>query len=344
MNLSTHLKEALRVTPEPSPWPRMVVCAISTILPILVGVYNDQLLFSIFGALTGFLLVLNDHQGTLGHRLWVLTLTFLILVGGLLLGTALSDHKFLLVLTIGLWAYWLGLMAGRGAEFERAILFGAFQLLAGAYSVSSGASLPLILVYVFCGYLTIVALLSLVVLLRGHNPLAYARVRASMREALTLEKSRHRYAFAFLITVYLGVAIVEYFKLNHGYWIIGTTFLILRPDSTQSLYRIFQRFLGTLVGVLAAEVFVFSVHSLGWAIAILAVVSFLAPWALKRSYWLGTAVVSLMILILLDLPVLQHGDFLTPIVRLQATGIGCLLGLIGVICANPRVLLRKLLR
>ncbi|WII73857.1 FUSC family protein [Bdellovibrio sp. 22V] len=338
MNLRGHLEEVLRINPVPSPWPRMVVSAFATFIPLMVGLFLNQLPISIFGALFGFLLVLNDHLGTLGHRLWVITLTFLIMLGGLLLGVLTHNHPLLLFPILLCLTYWMGLSAAKGAELERAVLFGTFQVLAGTYTGVRMQYLAPLLLYAFLGYLCVVVILSCLVFIRRHNPNPFARLRKALKDSLTTEKHRHLYAFAYSFCVLSSLFIVDYFKMNHGYWAVGTVLIIMRPEPKASIYRNIQRFFGTLIGVLLAEALIFTIHSPWIAIPVLAFISFWGPWALSRSYWLGSAVMSVMVLLLLDMPYLERGDLHTPLLRLQATGVGCLFSLIGVVIANPQIL------
>lgn len=338
MKLRHHLQEALKIAPAPSPWPRMIICAGATALPLIIGLYLNQLPISIFGALIGFLLVLNDHFGTLGHRLWVITLTFIIMASGLSIGVFVAGEKTLFIpILLGL-IYWMALMSGEGAELERGLLFGIFQLLAGYYTPALGAHMGLVTQYALLGYLSVVSLLTLIVFLRRHNPSPFARLRTTLKNSLTKERHRHLYAVIFCFTVLCSLMVVDHLNMSHGYWAVGTVLIILRPDTKASIYRGIQRFFGTLVGVLLAELIIYTVHWPWLAIFLIAVVAFVAPWALLRSYWWGSAMVAIMLLLLLDLPSIAHGDFHTPLIRLQATALGCLFALVGVILMNPRIL------
>lgn len=334
----SHLKEALRIAPALPPWNRMMICAGATAIPLMVGLWLSQLPIALFGALMGFLLVLNDHQGKLSHRLKVITFSFVVCASGLLLGLFTHGQKTLFVpVLLGL-IYWMALMSAEGAEFERAILFGIFQLLAGYYTPGLAAHLPTVITYAFIGYACAIGLLLVVTYLRPQPLNSYQLLRTSFARSLTKEKHRHTYAVIFCATILMSLVVVEHITLNHGYWAVGTVLIILRPDTKLSIYRGIQRFFGTLVGVLVAEVIIYFVHAPWLAISIITAWAFLAPWALPRSYWLGSAVIAVMLLLLLDLPHLDTGDLITPILRLQATALGCLLALIGVIFMHPKVL------
>ncbi|UXR66040.1 FUSC family protein [Bdellovibrio bacteriovorus] len=342
MSLRHHIDELLKINPVPSPWPRMFVCALSTTIPLIIGLLTHQMGAAIFGSLMGFLLVLNDHMGTLGHRLWTITLTCMMMLGGLTLGMLTHGERWLLMPLLFAMVYCLGLMGGgKGAELERALLFSVFQILAGAYIQGLDRHMVPVLSYALLGYLCVVLCLTSLVFLRRHKPNPFARLRASFKQALTTEKSHHLYATGYASAIVLSLLIVDYFKIDHGYWAVGTVLIIMRPELKQSIYRSIQRFLGTLLGVLIADIIIYSVHSPWVAIVLLGLISFWGPWSIVRSYWLGSAVLVVMLLIILDMPNLQRGDLHTPMVRLTATGIGCLLSLVAIVLVNPQELWRR---
>ena len=321
----------------------MFVCAIATALPLLIGHLQGHLGIAIFGSLIGFLMVLNDHMGNLGHRLLVLTLTFLIMMAGLLLGTFAAENKMFLVPILLVLSYWLGLMGGQGAELERAVLFAVFMFLASAYTPAVGKFLSLGILYSLIGFACVIGGLFLAMILRRHVPNPYARLRKTFKDSLASERERHFYALAYCIAVLVTLFITEYFKIDHGYWAIGTVLLILRPDSTLSIYRAIQRFGGTLIGVLLAAPIIMTIHSFPIALALIALLAFISPAALARSYGLGSIFLVVMILLLLDLPTLEHGNLQYSVIRLESTGIGCGLALIGVLLIRARHIAKKII-
>ena len=324
MNICSHVKEALRIQTAPAYWPKMILCSLATTLPLLVGLWRHELALASIGALVGFVLLLNDHFGSLGHRLWIITLTFFILISGLSLGVLLQGHSpFFVPVVLFLISYWAGLMGGEGAELERAVIFAVFQFLAGLKSPVLAAAFPLVIAYSLLGYVSIVSCAVLIVLIRGHNPNPYLRVRTSLKFIITTEKARHLYALSYALAVIACWMLIEHFQMDHGYWAIGTILLIMRPDATLSVYRSVQRFIGTLIGVLIADLLIYFIHEPIPIVVAIAVISISIPWSLARSYWLGSALASIVVLLILDLPSLNHGDFHTPLLRLQATAVGC---------------------
>ena len=100
MRLKHHLSQSLQLQPLPSPWPRMVLCALSVTLPLMVGLYRQELRIAITGALFGFIMILNDHFGPLGQRIIHLITAFMFITTGFLLGMLLSDHQWLLLVAL----------------------------------------------------------------------------------------------------------------------------------------------------------------------------------------------------------------------------------------------------
>jgi hypothetical protein len=276
--------------------------------------------------------------GTLGHRLWVITLTFAVMAVALFAGLFLGPIKPLFIPLLLISIYWMALMSGEGAELERGLLFAIFMMLAGAYTPSLTPHADLVAGYSLMGYLFVICMMLIIVFIRRHDPSPFTRLRATIRHSLQQNRHRHLYAVIFCATIFISILIVDHLNIHHGYWAVGTVLIILRPDTKTSIYRGIQRFFGTLVGVVIAEILIFTVHEPLLAIALIGLVAFIAPLALLRSYWWGSGMVAVMLLLLLDLPSIERGDFHTPLIRLQATAIGCLLALIGIVLMNPRIL------
>ncbi len=333
MSFRQHLVDVLKINPAPSPYPRMIVCIFSSTLPLLMGYWTNTMPFAIFGGLTGFLLVLNDHMGALGHRLWTLTLTWLIMLGGLALGILSQNNLPLQLIFLSLMVYFIGLMGGgKGAELERAALFGCFQFLAGCNNLHLQEYLGPTLGYSFLGYACVVVILSLFVFLRRHNPNTHASLRSTFKSAIFTSREGYLFAFFYTLTIAISFLFIEKQSLDHGYWAVGTVLIIMRPEVKNTIYRALQRLLGTILGVFCANFLVMQIDHPLQAIPLVGLLAFLGPWALLRSYWLGSFVVTTMILLMIDLPFIHLHNYDINFVRLTSTIVGCGFALIGVLC------------
>jgi uncharacterized membrane protein YccC len=221
-------------------------------------------------------------------------------------------------------------MGTEGAEFERAILFAIINFLAAASTPAIHKYVWPIFLYSFSGYLSLMIGLTILMILRGNAPSDFARLRSSVKKSFTLSRQRHLYALTYSAAVLCCFAIVESIHLDHGYWAVATTALIMKPDINQSLYRGLQRFIGTLIGVFIAQFIITYLHIPWILLLIIMTISFVTPWALLRNYLLASISISVLILLLIDIPNAQKGDLHAPMLRLKATAIGCGITMIGV--------------
>lgn len=336
MSIRQHLVDVLKINPTPSPYPRMIVCIFSSTMPLVIGYATGTMSYAIFGSLTGFLLVLNDHMGALGHRLLTLTLTWLCMVGGLSLGILTLGHLPLQILTFSVMVYFLGLMGGgKGAELERAAVFGCLQFLAGAYSPYINSAHWLTVAYSFSAYASVVVFLSFVVFLRRFKINPNPSLRKTFKSAIYSGKERHIYAFFYVLTTCASIYAVKIFKIDHGYWAIGTMLLIMRPELQNSIYRAIQRLLGTVLGVIVASVLIKYIDHPLHVLPIAALLGFVGPLSFVSSYWLGSFVAVTMILLLMDIPFIgiPH-EYDLAFIRFNSTALGCAMALLGVVVSQ----------
>lgn len=323
MSLQDHIYNTLRLTPSRSPWSRLILCGVATTLPLLLGYFQSQLGVAMFGSLVSFLLMINDNFGTLRRRIYNFTMTLVLLVAGLEIGIQLRAHPLWFAVTLVGLTYMIGLMEAKNSPFEKALVLAAFQMLAGFAIPGIETYLGSISLYAAFGYGIIIVGTTLTVLLYGHQPQKFEKYRETLRLTLTKERNRHFYALTYSLTILATVLLVNYFRVDHGYWAVGTVLITMRPDSLLSIYRSIQRFLGTFVGVLFAGFLIYYIRDPLLLIGMVFVTSLGVLWALATSYWLGSAFLSVILLILLDLPLAPLGNLTTPFLRLQATAIGC---------------------
>jgi hypothetical protein len=147
-----------------------------------------------------------------------------------------------------------------------------------------------------------------------------------------------RFSLAYGLAAVCGLALGQAWGDTRPYWLTITTLLVMQPDRRTNMFRAAQRFLGTIIGVLAAFAVVFVLPEAGrFSIIVLfgSIAPFIWPLAYARNYALGVAVLSIWILLLLDLalpPNLSIGVIFAA--RLQDTAVGCALALIGAFIYN----------
>lgn len=330
--LQQFTKEVFKSNTEEPPWPRMVLCAFATGTPLMIGLIRGELQYCIYAALIGYLIELNDHLGSLRHRLLIATLSFIALIFSFTLGLLLHGNWPIFISALLFIIYWLGLMGGRGAEVERILLFSAIQMLVAYYNTHVDIRhIDRIFEYSIIVYFIVVIGITITqFLFKGVN-LTFTKIKEALGQTMTKQRTHHLYAISFVFATLIALSLVHFTQIERGYWCVITTLLIMKPDRKESVRRGLQRFVGTALGVLVGETLVLYLPYTELVIAVIMFCAFTIPYAMKRNYWQVSFFVSIVVLLLMNLPNLGHPDTHLPYVRLEATIYGCLIGLTGVL-------------
>ncbi|WP_029076748.1 FUSC family protein [Kaistia adipata] len=124
--------------------------------------------------------------------------------------------------------------------------------------------------------------------LAGHLTLGHEVVVSAFRIALCL-------AIAFAAQIYLGGV--------RSYWIPLCVVIVMKPDFGSVFVRAVQRSIGTVIGVGIGVVLLILVPKGVWLIACMGVLGFLLPAAGLRGYAMQCALLTPLVLILIDLSV-----------------------------------------
>jgi uncharacterized membrane protein YccC len=339
MRLKHHLSQSLQLQPMPSPWPRMILSGLAVGLPLLVGWKRHELQIAIFGSLFGFIMILNDHFGPLSRRILHLITAWLFIITGVVVGMLLSSNMYLLMVAVFFMAYMLGKSKGLGLELERMLLFTTLQLMAASQQPEIKAHYIQAFFYSSFSLLSYLVCLCLVYLVMKHKPNFQKSKRQELKEAFS-RKETNRYAITMAIMSCLGLWFAQYLHVERGYWVVGTILIVMMPDRYQSLYKSFQRLLGTLIGVIIASLLIKLGKDPLVLILLCSFAAFMTPYGQIKNYWLANVFIAGLILYFLEISNYQphHGDFDLAILRLTDIGLGCLLGIIGTLIAFPDLL------
>ena len=166
-----------------------------------------------------------------------------------------------------------------------------------------------------------------------------ARARSNWRQALSADllalrasagtsSQFGRHAIRLAVVAALGVIIDQASGLPHGYWIVLTVLIVLRPDYSSTIYRGFQRAVGTVIGAGLGVATALLLH-VGPAalVAAVGVTMTIAYATVAVNYLLFAVFLTDFVVLLLALlgETAEH----TAAARLIGTGIGAVLALIG---------------
>jgi uncharacterized membrane protein YccC len=128
---------------------------------------------------------------------------------------------------------------------------------------------------------------------------------------------------------------------HHGYWVLITVVILVRRDLGSSRKLMFQRAIGTVIGVLATSLLLLRMSSIWAAVVMMAILAGIRPVLMETNYTAYTAVQTPLVILLLDFGQPSWGGIVD---RLTATLAGCaialLLGYIGwgrLLTSSPRI-------
>ena len=128
----------------------------------------------------------------------------------------------------------------------------------------------------------------------------FTRSLATLRANVTTASEAGRHALRLALIAALTEAIVQATGLYQGRWATLTIFLVLKPDYASTLYRGFQRALGTAVGAAAgAMVAELAHHSQGVWVAAAGIAIAIAYAVFDASYLLFSVFLTTFIVVLL---------------------------------------------
>lgn len=338
MSLKDHISNSLRLQKAPSPWPRMILCALSVTLPLIGGVIFKEERSSIYGALLGFILILNDHFGPLKQRIVHLLTAFLFLAMAFTVGLMVSNSTWVLIPLLFIMAFILGKSKGLGLELERLILFSTFQMLNAALTPHLKDHAFKLFLYAALSLANYLICLCIVYLSMKHAPNFQRRKREEWKEAFSRKES-HRYAFTLAGVSCCGLLLSNLFHVERGQWMVGTILIVMMPSKTLSYQRSFQRIVGTFIGVVISSVLLYFGREPEFLIPFAALAAFFAPLGLIKNYWLGNAFIAALIMFFLQFGTHDPHSNLA-VLRIIDISLGCLIGAIGTLIAFPDSLSR----
>ncbi|SMC26659.1 Fusaric acid resistance protein-like [Andreprevotia lacus DSM 23236] len=329
MRLPLHLFE---LKPTTNPWRKAWCSALAVGLPALLAIWLQQPAGILFGALGGLYATLIDFGATFRHRVTSqLTGALLILACGAF-GVYMGRHEAWILPLLAALTFGIGWLDGNDLALETILRLAALVLLIYAYT----PGFPLSAVpYVLLGFAIGLAVTGLDSLLwqradSSHRGLKLGLVRILAGRNAGLP---HALCFAFTCTTALGLALALEFQ--RPAWIAAVTLFVLKPDGPDSLRRLLQNAVGTLAGVPLAWAVVRFSHDPRHLLLAVVLLAFLRPLGMARNYWVHTAAMTALVLILLDIVWLPNGGDISLLrVRVIDVLVGSAVALVGLMIFN----------
>jgi uncharacterized membrane protein YccC len=132
----------------------------------------------------------------------------------------------------------------------------------------------------------------------------YSRLRSDLAQIhanATLQSPAGRHALRLAVVVLVTEILSQHVPLQRSYWMVVAAATALRPEFAATFTRGAERILGTCAGVALAGLIVVGVHpSLATAVAIIAVLGWIAYSVFPASFAVGFAFITALVVFLLD--------------------------------------------
>jgi hypothetical protein len=328
--------DLLRFNPGPVPWGRAWCALISIATPAIIGLAVREPVLGVIAAVMALNAFIDDLGGTLRHRVFTMTATVVMMIAGGIAGSLIPPGHWLPVVAIFAAGLVAGFVHGSATALENVVRFGAIALVVA--TTLQLTDLRLIPVALAGGVYPVFVVMVTHAIWRRDPP----STGGSWREGWARLRGRQtvgwRFAFIYATVGAVGLLLAEAIGVHRAGWVTLTTLLVMRPDGAESLQFVLQRMAGTLAGILAAGAFATATQNPMLLVGCAAVCAFGFPVATAKHRWLGIAVVTLLIMVLLDVALQGQGDPRDLILaRLYDTLIGCVLGTAGTLIAFPGI-------
>lgn len=147
---------------------------------------------------------------------------------------------------------------------------------------------------------------------------------------LSIHSKNFQYALAFAITSVIGLLITQWFKLPEPGWVLATIFTILVPfaDVYLDFNRGVHRIIGTIIGGIIAILIIQSIEDKALLTLLLLLFAGIYVYvAGTKNYALRTIFVTVMVLLLIDIPNPSR-DLMPSLIRFESIIIGALLSIL----------------
>ncbi len=146
-------------------------------------------------------------------------------------------------------------------------------------------------------------------------------------ENITFKSSQFKHALRLTIALLIGYGISFFFPLGHGYWILLTIAVILKPAYSISRTRNKQRLLGTVTGVITGFLFLYFGKNNTLEFLLMTCAMIVAYSLLKLNYYISCVCITIYVLI--SFHFMNNSNFSVIVEdRLIDTIIGCAIAFI----------------
>lgn len=155
----------------------------------------------------------------------------------------------------------------------------------------------------------------------------------TMLKACHPEQPVFTHAVRISISLVIAYAIQQYLQLEHGFWLMLTVLFVCQPSFSETRKRLFNRGIGTLIGILIGFPILSLLPSIPLQIVLMITSAFFFFNYLRTNYALAVIFITLFVMFIFNI---QTGTGLDILVsRILETFLGCLLSVLAITFIFP---------
>lgn len=323
------------------PWSQAIGAMLGFTLPILLGILSNNSKVAMVAAMGGFALsgegVGKTIRKQISDSIYTIMAGSLAMLAGLLIAKQREWSVFILPLTAAIAA----LLGGISRPMARASTqFIIFAVIASNFKGTGARVLDVTALFLIGSTWTVVICLAMRGLFLGIGMEKPFTVGANDKQSPKYtakqlfrrwkQKLKQLAGWNYAVKLAMCLLAAEIFWREwpnyYGYWVILTVAILVQRDHKKVLTKTFQRFLGTLLGVIAASFILLWSPSVWYSLGMISLLTLIRPVLREGNY---TAYVISMVPLIIFLITRQQTP--TPMIlidRLLATITGCLVSLI----------------
>jgi Fusaric acid resistance protein-like len=319
--------------------------SLATVLPLIISQIAGYPAIGLFIGLSGLYLSVSDKEGS---TVYTLTVSLLLNAAAMYAGTILGNEVWLSIFLLFLVAFIGGMMEAFGEiagqmGYVTTLVFSIALGQAAGNEAASDRFFAFLAGGAFCLLLTLLlwAFDRRTSSASGETQ-AQKNIEIETKEdplkglwkQFTPRSIIFRHALRLAVASTIAIAVYKFFRLEHGYWLIITVLVIVKPIFADTRKRALERILGSVAGGILALIIAMLIQNIVVLDILLTLFSALAFSHVRTNYGFYALFLTPFVVLMIDTVI--PGDWKIALIRILDTILGGAIALTVSYLLRPR--------
>ena len=297
---------------------RGVLFSLGMSLPIIYGALTQHFLQAAFMSLGALLALLLDPRSQALKQILAIVIGVLAVILAAALGLTLIGHPHMAIAALMVFGFLAGLPKPEHAYWGLLGKYIATALLLA--QLGFPASINIGAAYFYGALFALVLILLQGWLYKvdeiGHSP------SDEFFQIIKGDTNGPFYGLTLPLTILVATLSANWLHVNQPGWVGLTILFVMHINDRLSWHHLWDRIVGTLLGIIIAYFCVRYIDQLGLALVI-AIFAFWIPFSLRKSYLLFSLSITVTVMVAINFALMPNGDLNLMSWRFYDTVIGC---------------------